>query len=80
MPDLLVCVYRLIYELETNILDKAIHDFFFLKYSVSLGSDRHFVEFRVLKNDNQYSKSVACGYCEILDYFLCHQEEALEYR
>lgn len=77
MPNLLVCVYRLIYELETNILGKAIHDFFFLKYSVSLGSDGRFVEFRVLKKDNQYSKSVACGDCEILDYFLYHQQRRL---
>lgn len=41
MPDVLFYIYSHIYELVTNILDKAIQGFFFKKYFISTGSDEN---------------------------------------
>ena len=39
ISNLLVCIYRCIYELETNIMGKPFKDLFFKKYFISPGSD-----------------------------------------
>lgn len=68
ISNLLVCIYRCIYELETNIMGKPFKDLFFKKYFISPGSDVLW-KFIVLNNDNQYSKSVACDTTNFLIIF-----------